>query len=338
MIKHLILCASVPLCLFGFELKENSFIEGTLTNVTTSDIAGTKWMKNPKSLKLSSQYPIFQEREWEPLPNELGKGNMVCLLQAELGDIDNDGDPDLLVSSLSPSFVGTIAIFENRGTRYNPTFRLKKTIFIPGAEDLTLGDIDSDGRLDLMVENVTNIYGYKGIGNFTWERNPAWDVTMIPVEGSLMELACDLGDLDKDGDPDLMVYAVKTTGNIGPLVLGDLLFFAYDNKNDTFTRKPEWDIPPYYNAPIGVGWNAGIQLVDLCNDGNPEVLFTVDEWGFVYLRNNTGTSSPIWSKASFPYGNKPGRKAPGDTPAPTVSLADLDFDGDYDMLKATDDG
>jgi hypothetical protein len=67
------------------------------------------------------------------------------------GDIDNDGDPDLLVlGNMEPN-----RLFENRG---NGTFRDVSTAsgvgnVSRGALSCAMGDIDNDGRLDIAVAN-----------------------------------------------------------------------------------------------------------------------------------------------------------------------------------------
>ncbi|MEW6681068.1 MAG: VCBS repeat-containing protein, partial [bacterium] len=204
MIKHLLTIGLLAIAYCNAsEFKEYSFIEGSLERVTTSDIPGTKWMKNPKSLKLSPQYPKFQRREWEPLPSE-----MCAIARPELGDIDNDGDYDLLVSGGGN---GTVSVFENTGTKYNPEFTLKKYIYLPKEngfetyEYLTLGDINQDGLLDILVcykkeENGSytyNLYAYKGTEPFVWQRWLDWDVTNIPITKWVWgTLSPELGDLD----------------------------------------------------------------------------------------------------------------------------------------------
>ncbi|HAW49375.1 TPA: hypothetical protein DCX16_00255, partial [bacterium] len=315
------------------------FQDGTLEQTTLSNTPGTKWKRtHSASLKLSPQYPQFQRREWEPLARDV-QGD-----RPELGDIDNDGDLDLLVSG----WKGTISVFENTGTKYNPIFTLKKYFVIPGEENgyktqggLTLGDINKDGLLDILVsyekkENGSytyNLYAYKGIESFTWQRYPAWDVKDIPVKTNLWSTpAPELGDLDKDGDPDLILFYMEMGTKSG--FWYDQVFIAYENKEGTFTRKPEWDPPLRYNYYIGYGANPKCELVDIDNNNMLDVLFSNDEWGQIYLYKNIGTQTPIWSSwQRFPY-----LGLSGDIITGAPGFADLDGDSDFDMLIGGMDG
>ena len=70
------------------------------------------------------------------------------------GDIDNDGDHDLLVLS----FNAPHALFENLG---NGTFgdisAQSQLTFLEGAMSCAMGDVDGDGLLDIAIANLSNI-------------------------------------------------------------------------------------------------------------------------------------------------------------------------------------
>ncbi|MEW6680973.1 MAG: VCBS repeat-containing protein, partial [bacterium] len=335
MFKHLILCAFVPLLLCASEFRDNYFMDGTLEKVTTSDIPGCKWVKNHKSLKLSPSSFKLQPRPWEPLPSEMT--NTSGLISPEFGDVDNDGDIDLLVYEKR---VGKIILFKNIGTPYSPLFKKDKEILADQPRyNVALGDVDQDGILDLLTFYLKNgteseIHGYKGIGNSEFQRYPDWDIKAIPP-AYRADITGDLGDLDNDGDPDLIILAMDT-------ILGcdnvDIKFFAYENKNNSFIQKPEWNPFAINNESIGSGWNASLDLVDIDKNNTLDCIFTYNEHGSICMYKNIGTSSPIW-KGECP--NLEGKYSPlffshileypeGDFIAGSIDFADLDNDGDPD--------
>ncbi|MEW6680952.1 MAG: VCBS repeat-containing protein [bacterium] len=330
MIKQLLLCAFVPLSLCASELKDYSFIEGTFERITTSNIAGCKWSNDPKSIKLSSQYPLFEPvNTWVPLPSEMSG---LAFLEPEFGDIDNDRDFDLLVGDRATK---KIILLENEETKYNPLFKKKMEFPFLSDGSGSLGDIDGDGILDLLVVcNTSEIHGYKGKGNWEWERKLEWDVKDFHNQG--FEFACELGDLNSDNYPDLIICYMEQGTNTNGFV--DVRFLAYENKDNKFIPKPEWNPPPMLSELIGNGWDLNVELIDLENTKNPFLIFTFNEWGDIYLYKNTGMLSPNWGMRSYIlwglFGQPPeGYSPPGDSAVATIAFADLDGDEDFDMIN-----
>ena len=63
------------------------------------------------------------------------------------GDMDGDGDLDLVVGNLN---AGSVSVFLNRG---DGTFAPQVTYKDFQPQSLTLADLDGDGRLDVVVSN-----------------------------------------------------------------------------------------------------------------------------------------------------------------------------------------
>lgn len=113
------------------------------------------------------------------------------------GDLDNDGDPDLVVASTERS----LYLYENDGTG----------VFTRMPQDLTplgdmaifnavIADIDNDGWRDLVLASY-------GQGNHLWRGGPdGFSATLDPIanrDDAVLSLALTLGDPDRDGDLDV---------------------------------------------------------------------------------------------------------------------------------------
>jgi len=119
-----------------------------------------------------------------------------------LGDVDRDGDLDLVVGNWGQQN----RLYLNNG---KGTFTDATKAHLPADTDLsaavTLGDVDGDGDLDLVVANggvsagQTRLFLNNGAGTFS-------DVTTIrlPIQDHMAQGVA-ASDLDGDGDPDLVL-------------------------------------------------------------------------------------------------------------------------------------
>ena len=274
--------------------------------------------------------------------------------RAAVGDLDGDGDVD--VAAVQGSFAGgALTWFENtagNGTAWTPS--TVSTVF-GRATHLEMVDLSGDGDLDLL-----------GSGYYTsptpWFENAAgdassWTPGTLPTGG---QTALATGDLDGDGDPDVTSaesffgdgsgWTENTAGNgsawanhtIATLPGTTYAMAAADMDGDGdldilqpgtnfLVANTVW----YENAGDASAWTPhtvpGADSVaiaaahDLDRDGDQDVLVPGGNNGVRWFENRSGVGTS-WS--SHTVSDAPG--TPGG-----LSVADVDLDGDPDVLSAT---
>jgi hypothetical protein len=163
------------------------------------------------------------------------------------GDIDRDGDNDLLLGTKWLRNDGASWGEYTLSSSSNPPDRNK------------LADINSDGRLDAVV-------GFEAVstsGKLVWYEQPtsptgSWTEHLIAEVIGPMSL--DVGDIDADGDLDVVVgeHNLSDPANAG--------LFLYENVDGVGNQ---WDQHVVY---VGDEHHDGAQLVDIDDDGDLDIL------------------------------------------------------------------
>jgi hypothetical protein len=223
------------------------------------------------------------------------------------GDMDGDGDPDLIAAS---AFDGKVAWYENVDGQ--GTFKGAEVIATSAGHvwSLTAGDIDRDGDLDVLsasryddrfVPEVAWHENWDGIGTF-------WFAHVLP--GSVYE-AWVVHAADVDGDDDLDIFSAS---------IYDYKVAVYFNLDGAGTYGSQWTISA---AAMSV---ETVILADVDGDGD---LDTVSA--------SRGDSKVAWYENLDGLGTFGKQRVISTAGAAvwSVHAADVDGDGDLDVLAAS---
>lgn len=243
------------------------------------------------------------------------------------GDLDGDGDLDLLMGVLGGAFNPVQTSRENlyhfkqsaAGRWELQTRRLLDGIDL-GSETVTaLSDLDGDGDLDLVVGNKLD--SGQRAGSLTLYVNegsataPSFrEAGKLDVdEGYQMSPA--FGDLDGDGDPDLVLGSWR-----------DQLAWYRNEGGMKFT------LADSAAFKLSRGSHASPSLGDLDGDGDLDVVVGENSGEVGWFRNVGSASAPQFELVSDTIsGVRPNRRS-----APR--LVDIDGDGDLDIVTGDEAG
>ncbi len=269
-----------------------------------------------------------------------------------LGDVDQDGDTDMVVGIKTGTTLAVLLYANHSGSFTYVWSSLVDTsqFYDP---DVALGDVNADGRLDLVVgtPNQGALLHLNEGGRFSDE--PIWSspapykfarhVALGDVDGDgWLDLVCVLGSglgvavFRNDGiafeNTPMWSWSVSTA--VGHVVLGDVngdgwidlvcgtildSVTLFINSGGTFADSPVWASPTAHEWPR-------VALVDVNGDGWLDLVVSTRENKNTLLYLNEGGGfgdAPAWRSQS------------ADTPG--IAVGDVDRDGDPDLVCANYD-
>lgn len=139
----------------GWERLGNEFLfsaqqqDGQCYNFIDADLDGDRDLYLTNWVSAPTRYYINNDGEYQETNNAITNSSATFLANA-WGDIDNDGDEDVIITAGSFSN-GSAGVYRNEG---NHQFRKIYSPFVnasAGASGITLGDVDADGDLDFFT-------------------------------------------------------------------------------------------------------------------------------------------------------------------------------------------
>ena len=290
-------------------------------------------------------------------------------LKACFGDLDADGDLDLVLSDDWPH----VLFYRNLGTSQQPNYVLEDSSLVPGPPwcgGPELIDIDADGDLDLFGGNLGSVSFFQNSGT-------AQNFSFNLVTGGFAGVGVgswarpDFVDIDADGDYDLFVgnsvgriYYYRNNGdsvnydftymtnNYANIDVGDLSSPEFadidgDGDYDLFVgREAELESllgDVYYYQNIGSPQVAAFRMVT-SNFLSLDVSYVTTEPKIVDLNDDAASELIIATANLLDYFENIGDSINGNfifvqqgfqnilVPAISPFFADLDADGDQDLL------
>jgi len=170
-------------------------------------------------------------------------------VEGEAADIDNDGDQDIVM--------GGIVWYENPGAMAQSADRPWKAHRVAQVRthDVEVGDLDGDGRLDIVSRNQSSFSNPSGNRFHIWKQQ-------APDKWSGLEVECPhgegikLSDLDRDSDLDVVI-GTRWYENSGDILKG-----------------------PWAEHIYSTSWkhaDTEVQCHDLNNDGRLDIILTPAE-------------------------------------------------------------
>lgn len=221
-------------------------------------------------------------------------------LSIDVGDVDGDDDIDLVCGNHG---VNTLYINDN-GMFSNLPLWVSSEGYLTA--DVALGNVDGLYHLDLVCGN-SDLFGRSNtvyLNDGTWfESSPAWF-----SQPTTLTLGISLGDVDGDGDLDLMCGNAAGSNTL------------YRNEGGMFSTDSVWS-----SAPANP--TTSVALGDINGDGMPDfVCGNSGESNTAYFnRNGTFPANPDWY-------SKPRNSTGG------VALGDVNGDGVLDLVCGNDGG
>lgn len=157
-------------------------------------------------------------------------GTVANVRSLALADLNGDGDLDIAFAAVGRSTVG---VLDNQPDGPDPDFVDLNFAAIPFAAPFWIeaGDVDSDGRIDLVASSVGNgrVAWFRNLGNAAVTGEPpTFGIGANQTGGLVGATAVELADFDADGDLDFAVATrnldrVQWMENPGLTGAGDFL-------------------------------------------------------------------------------------------------------------------
>ena len=345
----------------NWNFRPQLLLEGSLRGLALVDVDGDGWLDITATSRTGNLL-YWRNRGSDPGPTPfaseqeparlLGVSGFAYSLQ--WGDLDRDGDLDLVTASYDASLEKQIGrraldatdqngvfIYEHANGRFLPTRLASRAQGLA----LQLQDLNGDRRLDILVGNDFDVHDAVFIG----QRDGSWPAADPFATTTFSTMSFDSGDIDNDGrlelfaadmhpyskEPEIMRQWLPVMETMpppspddAPQVMANVL---QERQGDAWSDQAEaWRIP--YS-----GWSWSAQFGDIDQDGLLDLYVVNGMTAMEIFRHLPGDELVEENQA---YRNDGGNRF---TPAPEwklnstaggrgMSMADFDGDGDLDVL------
>ncbi len=229
------------------------------------------------------------------------------------GDVDGDGKPDLVIANGNSN---TLSVLRNTSTlgNINAASFAAKVDFASGTftEYVSIGDVDGDGKQDLVVITNGNISVLRNTSTSGIINASSFAAKVDFASGFTGPVFGAIGDVDGDGKPDIV------NANSGASSVSVRLNTSTPG-SISFAAKVDF--------PSGLT-SVSVAIGDLDGDGKPDLAVTNAEssTNTVSVLRNTSTTGSISFATKVPF-------AAGSIPR-NVAIGDVDGDGKPDLVVA----
>lgn len=228
-------------------------------------------------------------------------------------DLDGDGKPDMVVTDWTDKTVSAYRNTTNNDGINTQSFA-QPVLFDTGLDpwQVTAGDLDGDGKPDLVVANYgTN---YISVYRNTSTKGNISFAPRVDIYSGVNPVTVAIGDLDADGKPEIVV------GNSISKTISVFKNFTPTGNISAESFVREMDIPAGPQP-------SDIQLADMDGDGKPDIVYSnANTGGFNVLRSKAVKGS-LSADSFYPRVN-----FPGVSQSQNLTIGDLDGDNKPDVV------
>ncbi len=237
-------------------------------------------------------------------------------------DFNGDGLNDIAATNNTDvTGINSISVYKNDTPESQNEISFKNIYEVnlstgKGARNITCGDLDGDGKPDLVVgkggSNADRIYVFKNVSTATDIRfNPFITILLSENVSSSTSRRLKIHDLDKDGKPDI-IMTDQGVGNV----------FIFGNKSANGVI--DFPVSARQVIPTSAGSLVGLEVADFNNDNKPEILCNSDK-SDMFLLPNTSVAGSISM-------GTPRTITISGSNLVNMKVGDLDNDGDKDVV------